>query len=69
MSFKLTDKGEDAAINPASQQGLDLKVVGFMYLMKSPVEIEEIMDETNMGDEAAVNVMKRLIKQGYVEEL
>lgn len=67
--FRLTDRGEEAATNPNSRQGMDLKVVGFMYTMKQPVEIEEIMDETSMSDEAAVNVMKRLINQRYVEEI
>jgi predicted transcriptional regulator len=69
MSFRLTDKGEDAATNPHARPGMDLKVVGFMYAMKKPVEIEEIMDETQISDEAAVNVMKRLINEGYVEEM
>lgn len=69
MSFRLTDKGEEAATNPHAKPGLDLKVVGYMYMVKDHVELEEIMDETQMSDEMAVTVMKRLINQGYVEEL
>jgi len=69
MSFRLTDKGEEAATNPHAKPGLDLKVVGYMYMVKDRVELEEIMDETQMSDEMAVTVMKRLINQGYVEEL
>ncbi len=72
MAFILTDRGTDAATNPNARPGMDLKVVAFMYSMKSPprqIEIEEIMDETQMSDEMAVTVMKRLINGGHVEEV
>ncbi len=67
--FKLTDRGEDTATNPNARAGVDLKVIGFMYAMKKPVELEEVMDEIQLSDEMTVNVMKRLVNGGYVEEL
>lgn len=69
MSFRLTDKGEDAATNPHARQGADLKVVGFMYAMKRPVEVEEIMDEIQLSDELTANVIRRLVNESYIEEL
>jgi len=68
MGFRLTDAGEDAATNPAARPGMDLKVVSFMYMMKRPVELEEIMDETQMSDEKTLMVMERLVNGGHVEE-
>lgn len=67
--FQLTDRGNDAATNPHARQGLDLKVVEFMYAMKRPVELEEIMDEIKASDEMTVIVMKRLVNGGHVEEI
>ncbi len=69
MAFVLTDRGTDAATNPHARPGMDLKVVEFLYSMKRPVELEEIMDETQMSDEMAVTVMKRLVNGGHVEEV
>lgn len=68
MAFRLTDRGEEAATNPHARRGMDLKVVQFMYAMKTSVELEEILDETQMSDEGGLTVMKRLINEGYVEE-
>jgi Fe-S-cluster formation regulator IscX/YfhJ len=67
--YRLTDKGELAAVNPHARPGMDLKVVEFMYMARQPVALEEIMDTVNLSDEKTVIVMKRLINEQNVEEI
>ncbi len=68
MAFQLTKRGEDEAKTIGKPIGAESQVITFLYEVGKPMEIEQIMDETNMEDEKAVRVVRHLINRGLVEE-
>jgi len=72
-SFKLTASGETRALKIKQVQNPEDAVVSFMYENTTgehtTVEFEEILDETQMDDEAARKVMDRLARRGFVAEV
>ena len=64
----LTPLGKSAAENTTGK-GPEFAVLSVLYEANSPVDIEEVMDATNMDDEKALMLVNRLVNKGYVKEL
>lgn len=71
MAYILTDVGVVQAEKIEEPRNLDSEVLAFMYSVgkSKPVEIEEIMDRTKMGNEKAIRVLTRLENTGFIEEV
>ena len=69
MSFQLTSHGETAAQNINIKQNLESKVLTYLYQVGKPTELDEIQDETRLSDEKTVQLLRRMVNKGYVEEV
>jgi len=64
----LTPIGKSIAENTQGS-GAEFAVLSLLYETNGPVEIDEVMDATNMNDEKASMVIRRLIGKEYIKEV
>ena len=67
-AIALTPLGKSVAENTQGT-GPKFTVLSMLYEAESPVDFEEVMDETHMSEEKASMVVRALINQGYVKEI
>ena len=67
--FKNTVAGDDLAENPSAKPGPETKVVGYLYLVSKPVELEELADQVKLADEKLLLLLRRMINEQLIEEV
>lgn len=69
MAYKLTPLGESRALRVDTVKDPENAVISLMYEQRDALESHEIAGETNMDEESAERVLRRLISKGYVREV
>jgi len=64
----LTPAGKQVAEN-AQGGGPEFAVLSLLYETNAPVDFDEICEETNMNEEKASMVVRRLIAKEHVREI
>jgi predicted transcriptional regulator len=69
VAYKLTPLGSERALRTDRAKDPETAVLALLYEQKDALEAYEVAGETNMSEEAAERVLRRLVSKGYVKEV
>lgn len=67
--FQLTPQGNATAEQVTDRNDTETRIIGHLYEVAKPVELENIQDFARLSDEATIRILKRMVSEGLVEEV